>query len=90
MLIFKGEVLGRFETKYKDEEKGTETKTKKIQVMEIVEGRRTLTDIKINDNEDIKKFTAGKKIIIPVKLYTPKDRDVIYISQDGDIQLQDK
>jgi len=90
MLIFKGEVLGRYENKFTDKDTGKETITKKVQVLEVNNGRREITEIKLKEDENISKFKQGSKIMIPIKLFTPKDKDTIYISQNGDIQIQEK
>lgn len=86
-LLFQGEVLGRFETKFKDRETNKELITKKVQFLNEENGKISITEIKLNPEQDLTEIVKGVKIMIPIKLYTPKDTSLIYMSQNGEIKI---
>lgn len=90
MKIFvKGEVLGSFETSYINKETEKEVITKKVQFMEINEnGKVIIHEVKLDENQSIKEMVKGVKVVIPVKLFTPNNKSDIYMSQNGEIQIQ--
>jgi hypothetical protein len=89
-LYFQGEILGRFQTSFKDKEQ-KEVITKKLQFMEISEnGKVILTDIKLSENQGLEDLKKGVKVMIPIKIFTPKDSSNVYFSQDGEIKIQGK
>lgn len=87
-LYFQGEILGRFQTSFTDKETKKDVVTKRLQFMEIREnGKVILTDIKLSETQSIEEFKKGVKVMIPIKLFTPKDNSIIYMSQDGEIKI---
>ncbi|WP_419764163.1 MAG: hypothetical protein ACNI28_10295 [Arcobacter sp.] len=90
-LYFQGEILGRFQTSFKDKETKKDVITKKLQFMEISEnGKVILTDIKLSENQGLEELKKGIKVMIPIKIFTPKDSSNVYFSQDGEIKIQGK
>jgi len=89
-IFIQREVLGRFESEFNDEKKGL-VKTKKVQIMEKLEnGKHVLSEIKLDEKQDISKLVAGVKITIPIaySAMVQGKKRVVYFRQDGDLKIQ--
>lgn len=85
-LFVQREILGRFESEFEDKEKGL-VKTKKVQIMEKLEnGKHVLSEIKLDEKQDISKLVAGVKITLPITYSTVNNKT--YFRQDGDLKIQ--
>ncbi|MFW2235279.1 hypothetical protein ACN4FE_04550 [Aliarcobacter butzleri] len=88
-LILQREIFSAFQSEFKDEKKGVVI-TKKIQVMEKLEnGKFVLSEIKLDDKQDITQLTQGTKIQMSVSyssMVQGKNR-VVYFRQDGELKI---
>ncbi len=88
MLLYKGEILGKFENKFTDKETKKETITKKLQILEFDGERRNVVEIKLNEDENMEEYKKGVNVIIPIKIFTPNNSNNLFYSQAGKIQIQ--
>lgn len=87
-IYIQREILGRFESEFNDKDKGL-VKTKKIQILEKLDnGKHVLSEIKLDENENISLLVPGTKITLPVTYTTVQNKT--YFRQDGELKINGK
>lgn len=87
-IFIQREILGRFESEFNDTVKGL-VKTKKIQFLEKLDnGKHVLSEIKLDENQDISQLVPGTKITLPVRYSTVSNKT--YFRQNGELKINGK
>ncbi|PUE65431.1 hypothetical protein [Arcobacter caeni] len=87
-IFIQREILGRFESEFNDKDKGL-VKTKKIQILDTLEnGKHVLSEIKLDENQDITLLIPGTKIMLPVTYSTVQNKT--YFKQFGELKINGK